>query len=142
MFFVLLSNIFLVPSEAILNALFHESESKKVMFFMFFSIKDPICLKLVKWYSHSWETLSPKQRWVLVSACAQNFFSWSSAKTDLEGKCKLPSRGKYGCKWNVFTISITLWKALMWVFMYFWCKSGQKVRLKKQKLRPTSGKSS
>ena len=48
MFFVLLSNIFLVPSEAILNALFHESESKKVMFFMFFSIKDPICLKLVK----------------------------------------------------------------------------------------------
>ena len=51
----------------------------KVMFLLHvLSIKDPICLKLVKCF------ILPQQRPVLGSAHAPNFFSWSSAKKMLQ----------------------------------------------------------
>ena len=102
----------------------------KVMFLFYVSL---LKIKFVWNSSSAFAVILPQQRPVLVSAHAQNFFSWSPAKKKFQGNanCSAPKTviGVTKVANERYLPYLQLCgKALMWIVMYCRCKSGPKLR--------------
>ena len=92
-------------------------------------VEDPKNLTFVRYFCF----ILPQQWPVLVSAHAQNFFSWSSAKKTLQGNtnCSAPNTVTVVSKVENERYLPYLQlckKILIRILMYFGCKSGRKLR--------------
>ena len=87
--------------------------------------------------SDTFAFILPQQRPVMVSAHAQNFFG--KKKLWREIQIAQPPIQLQGCLRLIFAISTTLWKGFNDIVHVFWVSKRPKVKVKYQKMKPTSG---